>query len=292
MFRRIFVILVRDSSILNGMTYSSSGDVAVRAAVDQIHLLSTATEPEETDEDESKQEDGTNEKEEERAPPTNGLAIADTDSLVLYDWYLNALPEGILIEELPKPGILIAIVSSESEYDPEATESLKYQIRLLAEKADEKLGMRVRNYMVSPDAGFEPIPLKRYDVFLSHDTDDRADALVLRDALKGRGLSCFVASESLPVGSPWKDELLQGVRNARVGVVLLTERSIASKWVLCEVGGLWGAGVPIVPVLRGIQFAQVPEIISSFQWYTTTDWNNLDSFSESVYQLCRNPPKR
>jgi hypothetical protein len=196
MFRRIFVILVRDSSILNGMTYSSSGDVAVRASVDQIHLLSTATEPEETEDDDNKQEDGNTEQADERAPPTNGFAIADTDSLVLYDWYLNELPDGILIEELPKPGILIAIVSSEGEPAREATESLKYQIRLFAEKANEKLGMRVRNYMVSPDAGFEPIPLKRYDVFLSHDTDDRADALVLRDALKGRGLSCFVASES------------------------------------------------------------------------------------------------
>ena len=119
MFRRIFVILVRDLSILNGMTYSSSGDVAVRAAVDQIHLLSTATEPEATEDDESKQDDGNSEeKEDERAPPTNGFAIADTDTLVLYDWYLNELPEGILIEELPKPGILIAIVSSEGEHDP------------------------------------------------------------------------------------------------------------------------------------------------------------------------------
>lgn len=287
MFRRVFTIVVRDSAILNGMTYSSYGEVPVRDLVNQIHLVSTATEADGS-------QDSENDKEEaEPTAPTNGFPIAETDSLVLYDWYLNELPPGLRLEELPKPGILIALVSSEN--GPKSSEdlrSLSMQVRMYAEKSNEKLGTRIRNFMVSPDAGFEPIPLKRFDVFLSHDTRDRADALIVRDALTARGLSCFVASESLPIGSPWQEELLQGVRNARVGVVLLTERAIASQWVLCEVGGLWGAGVPIVPVLRNIQFAQMPEIISSFQWYTTSDWSNLETFSESVYQLCRNPPKR
>jgi hypothetical protein len=279
MYRRIFVILVRDSAILNGMTSSSYGEVAVRELVDQIHLLSTAPESE-GEEDQS-------------AALAKGSSIAATDSLILYDWYLNELPPALRLEEVPKPGIVIAIVASENEpLDADDWRTLSMQIRLYAEKSNEKIGTRIRNFMVSPDAGFEPIPLKRFDVFLSHDTHDRADALIVRDALQARGLSCFVASESLPVGSPWKEELRQGVRNARVGVVLLTEGAIASQWVLCEIGALWGAGIPIVPVLRGIELARVPDIISSFQWYTTSDWNELESFAERVYQLCRNPPER
>ena len=287
MYRRIFVILVRDSKILNGMTSASYGEVAVRELVDQIHILMTAPEPGISQDGENGEEDT------DRTIRMNGSPIADTDSLGLYDWYLNELPPGLRLEELPKPGIVIALVRSESEaLDSDNLRSLSMQVRLYAEKSDEKIGTRIRNFMVSPDAGFEPIPLKRFDVFLSHDTRDRSDALFVRDALNARGLSCFIASESLPIGSPWKEELLHGVRNARVGVVLLTEHAIASQWVLCEVGALWGAGIPIVPVLRDIQFARVPEIISSFQWYTTSDWNDLESFSERVYQLCRNPPKR
>ena len=286
MFRRIFVILIRDSAILNGMTYSSDGEVAVRDLVDQIHILNTAPEPELSDSDENRDEDS------EPAISVSGSPIADTDSLFLYDWYLNELPLGLRLEEIPKPGILIAIVSSENEaLGADDLRSLTRQVRLYAEKSNEKLGARVRNFMVSPDAGFEPIPLKRFDVFLSHDSRDRSDALIVRDALKARGLSCFVASESLPIGSPWKEELLEGIRNARVGIVLLTERVMASKWVLCEVGALWGAGIPIIPILKDIQFAEVPEIISSFQWYTTSDWSDLETFSERVYQLCRHPQK-
>jgi len=284
MYRRIFVILVRDSAILNGMTSSSYGDVAVRDLVDQIHLLCTAPDPEEPEEG--------RESEAEPAIPTSGIPIAESDTLRFYDWYLNELPVGLKLEEMPKPGILITIVSSASEQlDEEGFRSLSMQIRLYAEKSNEKIGTRVRNFMISPDAGFEPIPLKRYDVFLSHDTRDRADALVLRDALEARGLRCFVASESLPVGSPWKDELRDGVRNARVGVVLLTEHAVDSRWVFCEVGGLWGAGVSIVPVLRGVKLAGLPDIISSFQWYSVSDWSNLAALTENVYQLARNPPR-
>jgi hypothetical protein len=279
MYRRIFVALVRDSAIQNGMTSASFGEVAVRELVDQIHVLSTAP-----DDDEAEPEG------DEDAGFRTGSPIDDEDALVLYDWYLNELPAAIRLEEVPQPGILIALVSSPEEaLDAEGFRTLAMEVRLYLEKSGTKLGERIRNFMMSPDVGFVPVPLKRFDVFLSHDTSDVDDAIRIRDALSERTLSCFLASESLQVGSPWKEGLLDAIRNARVGVVLLTERSVTSQWVMCEVGALWGAGMPIIPVLKGVELEHVPDIVSSFQWYATTHWDAIDALVDRVHQLCREP---
>ena len=264
------------------MTSSSFGEVAVRELVDQIHLLSTAPEDEEISDGDEAGED---------AELAVGSSIADDDTLVLFDWYLNELPSAIRLEEVPQPGIVIAIVSSASEgLDPEGFRTLSLEVRLFLEKADTKLGTRIRNFMLSPDVGFVPVPLKRFDVFLSHDSGDIADAIRIRDALHARTLTCFLASESLPIGSPWKEELLDAIRNARVGVVLLTKQAIASQWVMCEVGALWGAGMPLIPVLKDVELAHVPEIVSSFQWYSTSHWDELEALVDRIYHLCREPP--
>jgi hypothetical protein len=287
-YRRVFVILVRDGTVLEYLTTSSFGSVKVEELVNQIHVLSTAGEDEsevdERDEDEPDTSQGVQDVDEVAI----GFAIREDDQVVLLDWYLNELPRGVLLVEVPQPGIVVAIVNSADriQSDDEVTE-LAMQLRLYAEKSDTKIGDRIRRFMVSPDVGFVPAPLRRYDVFLSHDVADYTDVLALQRALAARGLTCFVAAKNIAVGTMWETALLDALTSSRVGLVLLTEQSAQSSWVMCEVGAMWGASLPIVTVLKDVVLRDLPDAMSSFQWYSTSTFDDLGPLVDSVERLCR-----
>ena len=44
----------------------------------------------------------------------------------------------------------------------------------------------------------------------------------------------------------------------RLGVILVTPQSVASAWVLAEVGAIWGHAKPVVPVLAEVDVSDVP----------------------------------
>ena len=288
-YRRVFVILVRDGTVLEYLTTSSFGSVKVEELVNQIHVLSTGGEDEpevdEHDEDEPDTSEGVEDADE---VVSFGFPIREDDQVVLLDWYLNGLPRGVLLVEVPQPGIVVAIVNSADsiQSNDEVTE-LAMQLRLYAEKSDTKIGDRIRRFMVSPDVGFMPAPLRRYDVFLSHDVADYSDVLALQRALAARGLTCFVAAKNIAVGTMWETALLDALTSSRVGLVLLTEQSAQSSWVMCEVGAMWGANLPIVTVLKDVVLRDLPDAMSSFQWYSTSTFDDLGPLVDSVERLCR-----
>lgn len=93
-------------------------------------------------------------------------------------------------------------------------------------------------------------------VFISHSNADReiAGALValLRAALNltPTEIRCTsVDGYRLPLGEATDQRLRQEVLGAEVLIALLSPKSLASTYVLFELGGRWGAGLPIAPVL-------------------------------------------
>ena len=288
-YRRIFVILVRDGTLLAYLTTSSFGSVKVEALVNQIHMLHTGGEDEPEDDESDKEEPHTSDSlEDDDDVGSSGFSIREDDQVVLLDWYLNQLPHGVLLVELPQPGIVVAVVNSaDGAQSDDAITELGMQLRLYAEKSDTKIGDRIRRFMVSPDVGFVPAPLRRYDVFLSHDVANYEDVLTLERVLATRGLSCFVAAKNIAVGTMWETALLDALTSSRVGLVLLTEQSAQSSWVMCEVGAMWGANLPIVTVLKDVVLRDLPEAMSSFQWFSTSTFDDLGPLVNSVEHLCR-----
>jgi hypothetical protein len=56
---------------------------------------------------------------------------------------------------------------------------------------------------------------------------------------------------------------------------------------MCEVGAMWGANLPIVTVLKDVVLKDLPDAMSSFQWYSTSTFDDLGPLVESVERLCR-----
>lgn len=102
--------------------------------------------------------------------------------------------------------------------------------------------------------------------FISHSSRDRtlAEALVelVRAALRlpSRQIRCTsVEGYKLRPGAKTDEQLRRELRASKAFVGLITPSSIASVYVLCELGARWGASLPHVPLLaRGATAKHLP----------------------------------
>lgn len=87
-----------------------------------------------------------------------------------------------------------------------------------------------------------------YDVFVSFATEDRRAAEAAAQALEANGYRCWVAWRDIPESVPYAAAIVQGIRGARVLIVLLTPDSRSSPHVLREVECAVAANRPILSV--------------------------------------------
>jgi TIR domain len=97
-------------------------------------------------------------------------------------------------------------------------------------------------------------------VLISHSSKDAKLAEALVDLLRsGIGLlpehirCSSVDGYRLPAGAHAETQLRQEVNATRVLIGLITPSSLASPYVLFELGARWGGGNPMVPVLAGVR---------------------------------------
>lgn len=88
-------------------------------------------------------------------------------------------------------------------------------------------------------------------VFISYSTKDQAVADLLVSTLQQLDIGTWIATQNIREGS-YAKQILQGIRNAKVFVVLLSKHSIASEQVKNEIDRAFariGAGLKIVPFI-------------------------------------------
>jgi hypothetical protein len=75
--------------------------------------------------------------------------------------------------------------------------------------------------------------LRQADVFLSYSSKDDAQIQSLAGELEGKHISVWY-DQGLIAGQPYRDVLRQRIETVKAVVVLWTENSIPSKWVIAE----------------------------------------------------------
>jgi hypothetical protein len=105
-----------------------------------------------------------------------------------------------------------------------------------------------------------PEPHEGLLVFISHSSKDAELARALIELLKAalgiraNHIRCSsVDGYRLPVGVNTESKLREEVNAARVVVGLITPSSLASSYVMFELGARWGAGLFLAPVLAGVK---------------------------------------
>lgn len=73
--------------------------------------------------------------------------------------------------------------------------------------------------------------MKNKDVFISYKSEEFDEAEWVRSTLENNGVSCWMAPSCIPGGSNYAVEIPQAIRNCKVFVLILSEKSQHSKWV-------------------------------------------------------------
>ncbi len=98
---------------------------------------------------------------------------------------------------------------------------------------------------------------KTLRVFLSYSSDDRWFARSLLDRLVKHPRVSVFATQSLSAGEDWQRRLKEELVRSNLFLVVLSTRSVRSRWVLYELGAAWALGKQILAVLTE------PEVRSS-----------------------------
>jgi len=119
--------------------------------------------------------------------------------------------------------------------------------------------------------------LARPTVFISHITEEKELARKLKSFLRhvfGSELPVFVSSDysSIPGGSQWFSEIVDGVKSASVVLVLISVDSVDRRWVNFEAGVGLGTGARVIPlVVRSFPKSEVPFPMAGLQLRDTHD---------------------
>lgn len=127
-------------------------------------------------------------------------------------------------------------------------------------------------------------------VFISYSTADNSVAERVCEIFEKRGMSCWIAPRNVPPGMDYGAAIMDGIRNSRVVLLLLSEESGASRYVAREVERAVNYHVRVLPVrlvkmdiLDSLEF-----FISSSQWFDVfphaTD-KRLHELGDSVERL-------
>ena len=129
---------------------------------------------------------------------------------------------------------------------------------------------------------------ERRDLFLCHAWDDRqGSAKELYGHLRRNGASVWFSEEDLTLGSLMIREIDKGLRNSRVGIVLVTPamlRSIESEGVAEKELAVLLSTRRVVPVLHGVAFEELSDVSPMLASHTglSTEGSSLDTVAAKV----------
>src|SRR5215470_2670445 len=84
-----------------------------------------------------------------------------------------------------------------------------------------------------------PTQSERYDVFLSHASEDKTDvALPIAQRLKDHGLTVWIDAFELTLGDSLRRSIERGLSRSSFGVVILSPAFFAKEWPARELDAL------------------------------------------------------
>lgn len=128
-------------------------------------------------------------------------------------------------------------------------------------------------------------------IFVSHSTSDRNDVEALCDALRGafkQQIRLFHTSSgiAIPAGTPWREVIIDVLRESSFVVLWGTPAAIQSKEVAFEMGAAFAFGKPVVPCAVHVSPRDLPWSLAELQAVTldeTKGWRFLaDTIANQV----------
>ncbi len=122
-----------------------------------------------------------------------------------------------------------------------------------------------------------------FDVFLSHNSVDKAWVSQLKDDLRRYGLKVWLDKDEIPPGDLFAKALEQGLEDSQAVALIISPAAMASGWVEKEYYralSLTNQALRLVPVI--LRQAEVPGFIQSYNW---VDFRDEGQYAQNVWKL-------
>lgn len=139
--------------------------------------------------------------------------------------------------------------------------------------------------------------MPKLEAFLSHRTTEARFADLIKERLEEDFfgiINLYYSNDitSVPVGSNWDENLVEGLRRAAVMLALCSKQSVKLPWINFEVGGAATRGIEIIPLCHsGLTPDQLPAPMTMKQAVTLTSPKSLERWYVKLSALigCRVP---
>lgn len=120
-------------------------------------------------------------------------------------------------------------------------------------------------------------------LFFSHSSKDKDMVLAIKNKVMkytSGTLEIFQSSdgESIPFGTNWIHKVEEGLKEAKVMFVFITEQSISSGWIYFEAGYAYSKGVHVIPVGIGVSVGDLKAPLNLLQGFNITSEDSLNNF--------------
>ena len=137
---------------------------------------------------------------------------------------------------------------------------------------------------------------KRYDLFLSHASEDKIFTKPLADKLKSLGLEVWYDDHDLRKGEQIREDLDTGLKKSEFGVIVLSKNYFIKGWTRLELNALLNLSVYtkkiIIPIWYGVNKHDViafSPMISTINAFQSTD--GIDKISSGIYDIIKSTDK-
>ena len=101
-------------------------------------------------------------------------------------------------------------------------------------------------------------------IFLSYSRKDGSYTNQLRAALDKLEVHGFLDETDVATGAQWNKHIRDAIQKVDAVVVVLSENSVHSNWVMAEVGLAWGLDkrtIPVIPPGSKLETDEVPPVL-------------------------------
>lgn len=121
-------------------------------------------------------------------------------------------------------------------------------------------------------------------IFISHSSSDAKEAEALCGYLEKRNKKCFIAPRDIRSGHEYAEELLDGMDNSYVVILMLSEKSNTSPHVLREIERAISKNIPVIVYkMENVTLSKSLEyFLMTHQWMDAKDSMDYERIYESV----------
>lgn len=125
--------------------------------------------------------------------------------------------------------------------------------------------------------------MEKPTIFFSHSSKDQELILPLKNELEditSGVMDIFMSSDgqSIPFGRNWVHKIEEGLNNAKIMFVFITENSINTAWIYFEAGYAYSKNVRVIPVGIGVDIGSLKAPLNLLQGFNITVDESLNNF--------------